>query len=88
MVNLYFPNKFVIKYKSSDDIIKIFGKKFVEKNENNFILIINEKIFKLSEYINIKKIYENKNINNLEVILCEKEKKKVNDISYMFYELE
>ena len=104
MIDFYFPNKFVMKYNynsSLDDlpnidnkkILKIFGQKFVENNENNCFLFINEKMLELKEYIDISDIYEYNDFDDLcddgifEDSLYEKENKKINDISYMFYEV-
>ena len=92
--DFYCPNRFVMVYKQKsyyNTKIKIFGKKFVENNKDNCFLVINEKKFELTEYIDIPKKYEKKRFNhlcNIEVILYENNEKRINDISYMFYEVE
>ena len=101
MIDFYCPNKFVMKYNynssgedfpnlNNNKILKIFGQKFVENNKNNCFLYINEKMLELNEYIDINNIYEDNELcdgGNFEVTLYEKENKKMNDISYMFYEV-
>ena len=98
IINFYCPNKFVMKYNyknnclnlKNEKILKIFGKKFVENNKNNCFLFINEKILGLVEYIDINSIYEDNNFydsENIIITLYEKENEKINDISYMFYEV-
>ena len=47
-------NEFILKYKLGKvGILRIFGKPFVSKNKNNFILIINGENYKLSSTIKI-----------------------------------
>ena len=68
----------IYKYDKNMNKIKLFGKKFVENNKNNCILIINNKILDLCENYEIK---ENKNLT-IKLI----EKNEIIDMSYMFHE--
>jgi len=64
----------------NDNKIKLFGKEFVEKNKDNFILLVNNKILKNNEYFLIKK-----DINDKYIKFKFVEKNKITDMSYMFY---
>ena len=61
----------IYRINKNDKKVKLFGKKFVEKNKENYCLIINSEMVNLCEFYNIKD--ENKT-NNLKVILIEKKK--------------
>ena len=60
--------------------LQIFGKIFIEKNKDNFQIIINGKKHELSQYLNIEELEIKDEI--LEIKL--KQIKNTNDISYMF----
>ena len=65
-------------YENQSTEIRIFGKNFVQNNDNNFILIINEKEEKLKEIVTVK---DNKEPLKIKLI-------KINeptDLSEMFY---
>ena len=48
-------NEIIIKYKiGKERKIRIFGDKFVENNENNFQMIINDKDYELNSFYHIK----------------------------------
>ena len=64
-----------------DNIIKLFGKNFVNNNKNNCYLLINMKKFELCETIRIK---DKKNLTTLEIKLIET--KPFTNMSYMFHE--
>ena len=73
-------NEFIIKYKAGkEDKIRVFGDKFVENNKNNFQMIINDNIYELNSFYNIKNEKENEKI---EIKL--KQIKDATNISYMF----
>ena len=86
----YFNSSFGKKYKKriiieyiideKDEKIKLFGSEFVENNKEKCILIINENIYKLSEYINRKEIKIKDKKFRIELI----EIFNVNNMSYMF----
>ena len=70
--------------------IELFGEIFVNNNYENCFLIINEKIMKLSRYINLSDIFDNYNlITNwpiiLDIKLIIKKCKLTIDLSFMFY---
>ena len=70
--------------------IELFGEIFVNNNYENCFLIINEKIMKLSRYINLSDIFDNYNlITNwpliLDIKLIIKKTKPSFDLSFMFY---
>ena len=73
----YNPNLKRIK----DNKMKIFGKKFVEKNRDNCVLIINGKEYELSEYYTLKK----NDLKNNEIEIKLKLTKTLIDMSYMFH---
>ena len=59
-------NEFILKYKlGTVGILRIFGKPFVAKNKNNFILIINGENYKLSSTIKIIDIENGKTSNKI-----------------------
>ena len=72
---------FLLKYKIdiNSQKLKLFGDDFVEKNINKCSLIINQKEYNLTNYINTQKNYNNK---FLEVKL--KIKKSLNSLKDMF----
>ena len=77
-INLkYTPNLKKLK----DNKMKIFGKKFVEKNKDNCVLIINGKEYELSEYYTLKK----NDLKNNEIEIKLKQNKTITDMSYMFH---
>ena len=84
-INLFNKKIFILSYKLYPDYfnnnsnIRIFGDKFVENNKDKCIMIINDKEYKLSEYVN-KEIIKNE---SFEIKL--KEIETINDMSYMFY---
>ena len=74
-------NEMKIKYKiNSKKKIKLFGKKFVENNQKNCKIIINDKELELCEYLDIDQNLQKNEI--LEITL--KEINTVTDFSYMF----
>ena len=82
--------KYVFDEKNiENDSLKLFGKKFIDNNKENFFLIINEKIMDLNKNISLSDIYDN-NISKIEfplkldVKLIEKKYKMINDLSFMF----
>ena len=72
--------KFYPGYFKYNSYIKIFGDKFVENNKDKCIMIINDKEYTLSSYIN-KDIIKNE---SLEIKL--KGIETITDMSYMFYD--
>jgi len=64
----------------NDNEIKLFGEKFVEKNKDNFILLINNRMLNNYEYYPIQKELNDKYIK-LKFI----QKNKINNMRYMFY---
>ena len=72
--------KFYPGYFKYNSYIKIFGDKFVENNKDKYIMIINDKEYTLSSYIN-KDIIKNE---SLEIKL--KGIETITDMSYMFYD--
>ena len=75
-----------------NNTLELFGGTFVKNNEENFFLIINEKIMDLSRTINLSNIYYNNyELENLpfklNVKLIEKKNKIINDLSFMFSEI-
>jgi surface protein len=70
------------KNNNNDKKIRIFGKEFVKNNESNCHLIINnERINKLCEFIEYKNM---ENMKNMKITLIEI--KTITDMSYMFSE--
>ena len=74
-------NSMTIKYKinKNDKQLKLFGKQFVIKNQNNCIMIIDGKEQKISEMIYLNQIRD-KDILKIKLI----EKKTITDMSYLF----
>ena len=77
MILKYTPNLKKIK----DNKMKIFGKKFVENNKDNCVLIINDKEMPLSEFYILKK----NDLKNNELEIKLKQKKTITDMSFMFH---
>ena len=74
-------NEIIIKYEiGKEDKIKIFGDMFVEKNKNNYQMIINDKDYELNSFYNLNNNNEENGI--LEIKL--RQIKKVNSMSCMF----
>ena len=66
----------------SEDILRLFGKKFVKKNKNKCRIIYENKKYRLKEYLEeIDNNYKNKNIIKLKLY----EINNISDMSYMFY---
>ena len=66
----------------SEDILRLFGKKFVKKNKNKCKIIYENKKYRLKEYLEeIDKNYKNKNIIKIKLY----EINNVSDMGYMFY---
>ena len=88
-------NEIILNYEfQKDDIknnsIELFGEKFVNNNKENSFLIIRKKILDISRFINLKEIFDVLPTNfplNLEIKLIERKKKKMKDLSFMFYEI-
>ena len=83
--NLYkdmiIDNEIILNYKIDNERkIRIFGEIFVNKNKNNYQIIINKKTYQLTPIIDINKL--NITGDNLEVHL--KQIKNTLDISFMF----
>ena len=73
-------NEIRIKYKiGNDEKIRIFGDKFVENNKDNYRMIINDNIYELNPFYNLKNEKENE-ILELEL----RQIKDATNISYMF----
>ena len=54
---IIFHNEFILKYSlGRTGILRIFGEPFVNKNKNNFQIVINNKVYKLTSILNIKDI--------------------------------
>ena len=64
-----------------DDKVRLFGDVFVENNENNFKLFVNEKEFQFCDVIPKSEIEGNSNL--IKVTL--KETKPVTDYSFLFF---
>ena len=75
-------NEILIKYKikEEDEIIRIFGDEFVEKNKNNFQMIIDEEIYDLDNILYTK----NFEIKNEILELKLKEIKNATNLEFMF----
>ena len=81
--NMIIENEIILNYKiEKEHKIRIFGDKFVNKNKNNYQIIINNKKYELTPFIDINKL--DIKGDNLEVNL--KQLKNTLDISYMFCE--
>ena len=81
--NLPKKNELLIIYDNlyGKNSIRIFGKIFVDNNKNNCILIIDDKLYELTEF------YENHNYKQkIKIILIET--KIIVNMSYMFYNCE
>ena len=66
----------------SEDILRIFGKKFVKNNKNKCRIIYENKKYKLADYLEeIDNNYKIKNIIKLKLY----EANNISDMSYMFY---
>ena len=99
IATLYFGdyNEITLKYEFNEENIKydsfqFFGEVFVNNNNENCFLIINEKIFGLNQYIKLSEIFDiNKEVKNwpihIEVKLIEPKNKLMNNMSNMFYEI-
>jgi len=74
--------KYQLDQKSNDGYINLFGKKFMENNKNNCLLIINNKLYDIKDMYKYN-IQGNKKDNILIVKLIGKN--KITDMSYMFY---
>ena len=83
--NVLKTNKMTIKYiiNNNDSTIKLFGELFVKNNKDKCLLMLDEELLELSVEYNLTK---NKNKKELNFILLEE--KRINDMSYMFYECE
>jgi len=68
---------------NNDGNINLFGKSFVENNQNNYLLIINNKLYNFIDNY----YYDNQDskINNDILVVKLIEKKNITDMSYMFY---
>ena len=75
-------NSMTIKYKinKNDTQIKIFGKQFVNKNQNNCKMIIEDEEQDISETIYLNQIRDSKDILEIKLI----EKRTITDMSYLF----
>jgi len=72
-------NEFILKYKLGEvGILRIFGEPFVAKNKNNFNMLINGEIYKLSSTIKIIDIETGKSSNNIIKIQKSKWEKREN----------
>jgi len=71
---------FTLSYKYFNSDFRIFGDKFVENNKDKCIMIINDKEYKLSEYIS-KEIIKNE---SFEIKI--KEIEIINNMCYMFFD--
>ncbi len=83
LYNMLFKNKDnIIKYeiKEGEDKVKIFGKKFIENNNDKCKIICNEKEYDLIEYFDVTNIKNGNNILEIEL----KINKALKDMSYMF----
>ena len=79
LLKSFYNNEIKIKYKYQNKI-KLFDKRFIEKNKNNCYLLIDHKFENLTEYY----YSDNKEGKEIEIILIEKT--EINDMSYMFYD--
>ena len=75
-----------------DNAVELFGQVFVNNNKDNFFLVINENLFDLNRFINLKEIFEDKNLEYkypivLEAKLIEKYNRKATDLSLMFFDI-
>ena len=77
-------NKFNLIYKldKSNNIIKLFGEKFIENNINNFKIRINNEEKELFEYYKINDDNNNEEYLNIELININ----DINNLSFMFHE--
>ncbi len=81
--NMIIDNEIILNYKiEKEHKIRIFGDKFVNKNKNKYQIIINNKNYELTSFIDLDTL-EIKD-DNLEVHL--KQLKNTLDISFMFCE--
>ena len=81
LIDFFEPTSLIYKIKENQKKIQLFGHKFVEKNKDNFYLIIDNKIMNLCEYYYIND--SNKKFN-LKVMML-KNNNNVIDMSQMFY---
>ena len=78
MTDLFYYMKKITDTKNENDNIRILGKDFVKKNENKGKLIINNKKYKLKEFINSYEIKEDK--IKIDILLS----KELSNISHLF----
>ena len=83
MDNIFYNirNQMNIIYKRNKDItkIKIFGKQFVENNINNCLILVENKVSRLTEFYNLEK-----SNNNKELVVQLYEVNLTDNISYIF----
>jgi len=73
-------DEIIMKYKiGKENKIRIFGDTFVKNNKDNFKMIINDDIYELNSFYNIKNEKENEILH-----IKLKQIKDINNISYMF----
>ena len=79
---MIFQNEFTLKYSlGSAGILRIFGEPFVNKNKNNFQMVINNKIYKLTSILNIRDIETGEYINQI----IEDKEEFIDNIKSFFY---
>ena len=81
------------KNKIINNVVELFGKIFVDRNKDNFFLVINDNLIDLQRFINLKEIFEDKYLENkskiiLEIKLIEKYNKRATDLSFMFFDIQ
>ena len=80
--NMIIDNEIILRYKiEKENKVRIFGEIFVNKNKNNYRVIINNKNYQLTSFIDINKLEIKNDI--LEVHL--KQLRNTLDISFMFF---
>ena len=75
-----------------NNFIELFGEEFVDKNIKNSFLVINEKLMDLRRFISLIDIYDDTNLLNdfpihLDVKLLERKRSKMDDLSFMFFNI-
>ena len=81
--NMIIDNELILNYKiKKEHKIRIFGEIFVNKNKNNYQIIINNKNYELTSFIDINTL----NIKGDILEMHLKQLKNTLDISYMFFE--